>query len=203
MANFHLNSKEYIERLNFASNEIIVEIGSERGEGSTAWFDSIANNRNVEFYSVDVTSYAKQQLSHLQNTNFVVTDSGSAWAHNELPLINKKIKVLYLDNYDWLHSNNYTDNEIAMIASYRLRGVTMSNLNCQQEHLMQMIGCLPYMAEDSIIICDDTPYQEHSGVYIGKNGAVIPYLLNYGYNIVFGRSPTTQCKEDNGIILAR
>jgi hypothetical protein len=204
MANFHLNSKKYIDSLTFADNEVIVEIGSERGEGSTAWFDNIAKERNVDFYSIDVSTYAQQHLQYLQHTNFIVTNSGSTWAHNDLPKLDKKIKVLYLDNYDWLHTtSNHNDNEIAMIAAYRLRGVTMSNLNCQQEHLMQMIGCLPYMATNSIIICDDTPFQEHSGVYIGKNGAVVPYLLNYGYDVAFGRSPTTTCKEDNGIILVR
>ena len=205
MANFHLNSKSYLDNLTFNPNEVIVEIGSERGEGSTAWFNDYAQEKNLEFYSVDVTTYASSTLSHLRNTNFVVSNSGSEWAHNELPKLNKKIKVLYLDNYDWLHTtiDRLSDNEIAMRAAYRLRGVTMTNLDCQREHLMQMIGCLPYMADESIIICDDTPYQEHSGIYIGKNGAVIPYLLNYGYKIIFGRGHDMTCKEDNGLILKR
>lgn len=204
MANFHNNSKEFIDALTFSSNDIIVEIGSERGEGSTRYFDSIAKKKNVEFYSVDVIDYASTSLMDLKNTKFVVTEAGSKWAHEDLPKLNKTIKVLYLDNYDWLGPmDNLKPHEKQQVEEYRARGINISNLDCQREHLMQMIGCLPYMSDESIIICDDTPYQDHSGIYIGKNGAVIPYLLNYGYTIVFGRGHNRTCKEDNGLILKR
>jgi hypothetical protein len=204
MANFHKNAKEFIDKLTFNTDEIIVEIGSERGEGSTEWFDVYAKKLNVDFYSVDVVDTAKTHLTHLTNTNFVIAESGSHWAHNDLPKLNKKIKVLYLDNYDWLGPiNNLLPHEQEQVAEYQNRGIEMSNLNCQTEHLHQMVGCLPFMSNESIIICDDTPYQDHSGIYIGKNGAVIPYLLSYGYKIVFGRGHNRTCLEDNGVILKR
>jgi hypothetical protein len=204
VANFHINAKQFIDDIKFESDEIIVEIGSDRGEGSTEWFDTIAKNNGVKFYSVDVDDYASRTRSFLKNTNFVITESGSKWAHEELPKINKKIKVLYLDNYDWLSPmDDLRPHEKKQVKEYKARGIDISNLDCQREHLMQMIGCLPFMADRSIIICDDTPYQDHSGIYIGKNGAVVPYLLNYGYQIVFGRGYNRVCKEDNGLILQR
>lgn len=204
MANFHLNSKAFIDKLQFNTNNIIVEIGSDRAEGSTEWFDNIAKNNNIDFYSVDVVKYASQIFNHLQNTKFIIAESGSYWAHNELPKIDKKIKVLYLDNYDWISSMNHINaNELKLIAEYKSRGVDMTNLNCQREHLYQMIGCLPYMDDESLVICDDTPFNQSSGVYFGKNGAVVPYLLNYGYEVVFGRGIDSNCKEDNGLILYR
>lgn len=204
MANFHRNSKSFIEQLNFLNDDIIVEIGSERGEGSTEWFDTLAKHLGVTFYSVDVVETAKSNLQHLSNTNFITSSSGSYWAHADLPRLNSKIKVLYLDNYDWLGPvNHLLPHELQQMKEYRERGIEMSNLNCQREHLLQMVGCLPYMSEESLIICDDTPYQDHSGIYIGKNGAVIPYLLCYGYEIVFGRGQNRTCPEDNGVILKR
>tara|TARA_B110000503_G_scaffold129783_1_gene202370 strand:- start:3272 stop:3886 length:615 start_codon:yes stop_codon:yes gene_type:complete len=204
MANFHKNAKEFIDALTFNADEIVVEIGSERGEGSTEWFNNYVKNKDIEFYSVDVVDYASTTLSHLTNTKFVVTTSGAEWAHSTLPLLNKKIKVLYLDNYDWLGPiKSLRRDEQQIVDEYKQRNVNASNLDCQREHLMQMIGCLPYMSDESIIICDDTPYQEHSGIYIGKNGAVIPYLLNYGYKIIFGPGHNRTCLEDNGLILKR
>jgi hypothetical protein len=204
MANFHKNAKQYIDTLSFNSNNIIVEIGSERAEGSTEWFDTYAKNLNIDFYSVDVVEHASTILSHLQHTNFVITSAGSTWAHEELPKLNKKIKVLYLDNYDWLGPmNSLLPHELCQVEEYKSRGVDINNLDCQREHLHQMVGCLPFMDDESLIICDDTPFQQHSGIYIGKNGAVIPYLLSYGYKIVFGNGHNMQCAEDNGLILYR
>ena len=40
MANFHLYAEPFIKQLP-DNRSIVLEIGSERGEGSTAWFDSI------------------------------------------------------------------------------------------------------------------------------------------------------------------
>ena len=204
MANFHLNATEFLNTLNFNANNIIVEIGSERCEGSTEYFNTYAAKLNIEFYSIDVIDYAKNSLKHLKNTKFIVCDSGSKWAHDELPKLHKKIKVLYLDNYDWLGPmNELKSHEINQIAEYKQRGVIMHNLDCQREHLHQMVGCLAHMEDESLIICDDTPYQTHSGIYIGKNGAVIPYLLSYGYQIIFGKGHNRECNEDNGVILYR
>jgi hypothetical protein len=204
MANFHKNARFFIDNLKFDKNDIIVEIGSDRCEGSTEWFDEYAKLFNVDFYSVDVVDYASKTLKHLSNTKFVITESGSKWTHNELPNINKKIKVLYLDNYDWLGPMEHLkSHELEQVQEYKNRGVSISNLDCQREHLHQMVGCLPYMAGESLVICDDTPYQHHSGIYIGKNGAVVPYLLSYGYEIIFGRGYGRECSEDNGVILYR
>jgi hypothetical protein len=54
---------------------------------------------------------------------------------------------------------------------------------------------LPYMADESLVICDDTPLVEASDTYTGKCGAVVPYLLVNGYQIVY--------TGNNGVILQR
>lgn len=191
MANFHLYAKPFIDKLE-PSRSIIVEIGSERGEGSTAWFDTVAKELNKDFYSVDVTDYASTTLTHLENTNFIITSSGSKWAKDNT----KTISVLYLDNYDWISTmNSIRPIEQQMIDEYNNRGVSMTNFDCQREHLEQMVNCMPCMDEQSIVICDDTPFDKSSGVYFGKNGSVIPYLVIHGYKIAYS--------GNNGVILTR
>lgn len=187
MANFHLNAKPFIDQLTF-TDEIIVEIGSDNNEGSTEFFDSLGH----EFHSVDVLDDASKRLSHLQNTDWHIVLSGSSWATYGLPRLNKKIKVLYLDNYDWANPGPTADK---IKEDYAHREVVWSNLGSQVEHLHQMIGCLPWMADESVVICDDTPVVAHHGTYTGKCGAVVPYLLVHGFKVVYA--------ENNGVILTR
>lgn len=183
MANFHQYAKPFIDQLKF-TDEIIVEIGSDNNEGSTAFFDALGH----EFHSVDVLDDASKRLSHLKNTNWHIVSSGSEWTST----LNKKIKVLYLDNYDWANPGPTADK---IKTDYAQRSVEWSNLGSQVEHLAQMIGCLPWMAEQSVVICDDTPVVAHHGTYTGKCGSVVTYLLVHGFKVVYA--------ENNGVILTR
>jgi hypothetical protein len=193
MANFHLNSQPYLKQLSYNKDtDIILEIGSDQHEGSTEFFNGLSIGTDVPFYSVDVQEESMKRMSHLDSTNWQVDISGSNWTKTVLPGLHKKIKVLYLDNYDWANPGPTAD---TIKENYAQRNVEWSNLNSQVEHLAQMIGCFPYMAEQSIIICDDTPVVEHHGTYTGKCGAVVPYLLTNGYQIVYA--------GNNGVILVR
>jgi hypothetical protein len=169
-----------------------LEIGSDQHEGSTEFFNGLALGTDLPFYSVDVQEDSKNRMKHLDCTIWQVCVSGAQWSKTVLPTLGKKIKVLYLDNYDWSNPGPNADN---IKVNYAQRNIEWSNLSSQVEHLDQMIGCLPYMSEQSIIICDDTPVVEHHGTYTGKCGAVVPYLLTAGYQIVYA--------ENNGVILVR
>lgn len=194
MANFHKYAIPYLLYSSYNKDEdIILEIGSDRNEGSTKFFDTYSKDLGIPFYSVDIEDDAKTRLSELQYTNWEIA-SGSTWTKDVLPTLKKKIKILYLDNFDWNHNPALPDNT-DFVEMYNKHGISWTNLNCVAEHLQQMINCLAYMAEQSVVICDDTPYQEHSGIYIGKCSAVVPLLITQGYKIVHS--------GDNGVILIR
>jgi hypothetical protein len=104
------------------------------------------------------------------------------------------IAVLYLDNFDWNWSTNQHSSMIVEQQTwYHSQGITMNNLNCQTSHIGQMVNLMPCMAEKSVVCVDDT--YEYNGVYIGKGGAVVPYLLSQGFCILQSR--------DYGVILGR
>ena len=192
MANFHLNSQPYLEQLSYnQATDMILEIGSDQNEGSTEFFNGLSVNWEIPFYTVDVAIEPQKRLTHLDHVIWQV-ETGSVWAKKVLPTLNKQIKVLYLDNYDW---SNPGPNADTIRTSYAFRNIDWSNLGSQVEHLHQMVNCLPYMSDQSLIICDDTPLVDHSGTYTGKCGAVVPYLLFNGYRIVYA--------GNNGVILAR
>jgi hypothetical protein len=192
MANFHLNSQPYLAQLSYNQDlDMILEIGSDQNEGSTEFFNGLSVNWEIPFYTVDVVIEPQRRLTHLDHIIWQV-ETGSVWTKNVLPTLNKQIKVLYLDNYDW---SNPGPNADTIRTSYAFRNVDWSNMGSQVEHLHQMVNCMPYMADQSLVICDDTPLVEHSGTYTGKCGAVVPYLLCNGYRIVYA--------GNNGVILAR
>lgn len=193
MANFHLNSQPYLAQLSYDQDrDMILEIGSDQNEGSTEFFNALACNHEIPFYTVDVVDVGQHKFAHLEEIVWQITNSGSNWAKTVLPTLNKQIKVLYLDNYDWGNPGPFAD---TIKIRYAERNVSWSNIDSQTEHIAQMINCLPYMAEQSLVVCDDTPLVEHSGTYTGKCGAVVPLLLANNYTVVYS--------GNNGVILAR
>ena len=178
------------------SGEVIVEIGSDRWEGSSAYFADLANTHAMRFISVDLDGAARERIrrtinpNHLSLTEFVQAEGIQWTAEYQGP----KIKVLYLDNFDWDWSTNRTNDMIEEQRRwYATRGITMNNVNCQTAHITQMVNLLPHMSTRSLVCVDDT--YEYNGVFIGKGGAVIPYLIGQGFGMLAAR--------DYGVILGR
>lgn len=176
--------------------EVIVEIGSDRWEGSSAYFADLAHTHGMRFISVDLDEGARRRIRRTINpdhdsiTEFVHAD-GTVWSAD---FAGPTIRALYLDNFDW---DWRTDRQQSMIQDqikwYQEKGLTMTNLNSQTAHLTQMVNLLPRMATKSLVCVDDT--YEYNGVFIGKGGAVVPYLLGQGFGILAAR--------DYGVILGR
>jgi hypothetical protein len=157
---------------NAPTNAVIVEIGSDRFEGSTIYYSTLAQKHNTELYSVDVLPEASERLGDVPNTKWCV-EKGSVWSKDGL--LGKTISCLYLDNYDYIWEVGLPTDHID-----RLKG--LNNQDCALEHLQQMINLLPYMCPEGIVVCDDT--YTFNGCWIGKCGAVVTYLLAHGYEIV-------------------
>jgi hypothetical protein len=178
------------------SGEVIVEIGSDRWEGSSAYFADLANTHDMKFITVDLDPGAELRLrktvlpDHAHLVEFVQSE-GTAWSKQ---YSGPAIKALYLDNFDWDWSTNRQSEMIEQQRQwYGSQGITMSNLNSQTSHVTQMVNLLPYMSVQCVICVDDT--YEYNGVYIGKGGAVVPYLMTQGYQILQS--------SEYGVILGR
>ena len=168
--------------LNLTCNEnnIVVEIGSENGEGSSVWLYEWAHKYNIDFYSVDVEHRMRERT--YPYITWAVAESGSLWCKDILPGLNKTIKVLYLDNFDWIwDSANIAPYCQTQIENYATRGVVMNNQNCQEEHRLQLEYCLPYLDKQAVVIMDDTFY--NNGVWDGKCATAVPLLLENGFTM--------------------
>ncbi len=181
-----LHENNTLKNLQTGPNQCVVEIGSERGEGSTSYLYQWAHNRGLDFYSVDVVPDAQAHFKDMPpDFNFCLTEAGSEWCKTKLPLLHKRIKVLYLDNFDWIDPNNLQYQWLHdQIAAYAERGVVMNNENCQEEHRLQALHCLPYMDYQSIVLIDDSWIDSTTTTgFNGKCGTAIPLFLTAGYKI--------------------
>jgi hypothetical protein len=241
MGSLFKKTHEYITQVD--SDSVMLEIGSDRGEGSTLYFAELAAKYNTELHSVDVSLAAQLGISHPSIKWH--TAIGSAWCRDEYSLLRKKISVLYLDNFDYLWNNDRSDdtvdpalwnsdlysairgvdwplefckfenlplefqNEITfpitynammqeMRAQYRTIGFTLTNSECQLEHFKQLQYLYPWLADDCIVVFDDT--LRHNDCWIGKNGPGVIFLLAMGFNIV---KEDVRSQIDCGVILKR
>lgn len=170
-----------------------VEIGSERGEGSTLALAGQAQRWGTVLHSVDISDRCQNTLSHPALICHV--SAGSTWAKNYPNTIDRPISLLHLDNFDWIwEPANIPEWIREQIIQYqKVFGVVMNNRNCQVEHLRQMLYLFPHMHEQCMIAMDDTYLRDT--VWTGKCGAVAVYLEANGFETVY----TT----DSGTIMVR
>ena len=161
---------------------VFVEIGSDRGEGSTQTLAALAQQHNTRLITVDISSKAQSRLSHtLPNTEFVVA-SGSAWAQ-EFANTHTDIAVLYLDNFDYIWDIDSVSAAIRQqMHDYAGQGIVMSNQNCQVEHMRQMVALTPSLSSDAVVAFDDTYCV--NDCWIGKCGPAVVYLQSLGWTVV-------------------
>lgn len=168
------------------SGSVFVEIGSDRYEGSTTHFAELARQNASVLHTVDLLNEPQSRV----NREGIVPDivwhqaEGVEWSRTIYPTIGQKIACLYLDNfdYDWNVTQTNPDIEKQKKEYMEKWGIVMNNQNCQVAHLSQMMALYPYMAEKSLVVCDDTYLS--NDCWIGKCGAVVVFLQAHGYRIV-------------------
>jgi hypothetical protein len=173
---------------------VFVEIGSERGEGSTIMLDNLAQQHNTKLISVDINSDAQQRYQHqLTSTEFVVAP-GSAWA-KDFASQWTDIALLYLDNFDYIWDINNVSPAIHLqMHEYASQGIVMSNQNCQVEHMRQIMALRSCLAPTAVVVFDDTYC--YNDCWIGKCGPAVVYLQAHGWSVVH---QTLDC----GVIMKR
>ena len=183
MGQIFKRAEQYLDKIDAG---IFVEIGSSRDgdDGSTNVIASWAQERKRPLVTVDFDPQVCKALEGKVLSNVsVVNSTGEDYLRSYAGA--GPISFLYLDNFDWdWHPMNTESFVLEQQVRYKQLGRTMTNLTSQMAHLNQAILAMPYMALRSLIVCDDTWYNEHWGHYSGKSGAAIPYLIGHGYRIL-------------------
>lgn len=204
MGIYYRNIEQFVDQIDPG---VWIEIGVDRGEGSTLFFADLAQNRATGFYAVD---YDQEQIDGLRKRFGNLPDHvRTVQARGEDFLDDfrnleptARVSLVYLDNFDWDYWVNRKAKSFVPAQKQRYlekMGTEMTNLNSQQAHLIQAMRLMPLMSDRSIIVCDDTWYDPQEGVYIGKCSAAIPYLLLNGYEILHHSG----YRQESGAILGR
>jgi len=202
MGQIFRQAEKYLDQ--FDPNYIgsFVEIGSSRNgdDGSTRVIAGWAAQLGQKLITVDMDPVQCDLVRSFNLPNVEVHNiTGENYLSTIFPIDIASISVLYLDNFDWdWHPMNTEQFVIEQQHRYQNLGVTMTNLNSQMAHLNQAILAAPLMADTSLIICDDTWFNESWGHYSGKSGAAIPYLVGQGFRIL-----ATEAHPVYGTILGR
>jgi len=197
MGDCYKQVKNYV---NANHSGIVLEIGSDRYDGSSAYFAEIAEQLGTQFITLDLDENMPRRLAqcipaHLKPITEFIHCDGTEWTKT----CKHQISVLYFFNFDWnwepsSSSKGHWQKRIEEQRTwYQERGITMNNINSQVAHLTQMQNLLPHMTDNCIVCLDDTYL--HTDVYIGKGGAVVPYLLVNGFEILL--------TQDYGVIMGR
>jgi hypothetical protein len=202
MGQIFRRAEKYLDKIDPG---IFVEIGSSRegDDGSTKVIAGWAKQRDCWLMTVDfdprVSEALKKQFIRVADAIEtgqrpddvdIITATGEEYLKWYSEQYSHKdgmepISFLYLDNFDWdWHPMNTESFVLEQQQRYGELGCTMTNLTSQMAHLNQAILAMPCMAPRSLIVCDDTWFNEHWGHYSGKSGAAIPYLIGQGYRIL-------------------
>lgn len=207
MGTYYKNVEKYLDQID---NGSWVEIGVDRGEGSTRFFADLAAQRGNKFYGVDAdpeqiaraTSNFSAEGTMPEHVRLVAAkgeDFLLNWSNNKPE---EKISLAYLDNFDWDYWLGKQEESFVPIQKQHYRDtmkIEMLNINSQITHLAQAVRMLPLMADNSIIVCDDTWFHPSEGIFIGKCSAVIPLLLISGYTIL----DHSGYRQNSGAILGK
>jgi len=181
-------AEQYLDQFDPESIGQFVEIGTSRNgdDGSTRIVAGWAARFGKELVTVDMDvnncNYVVEQ--NIPNVE-VICQRGEEYLKH-FPRHIAYISVLYLDNFDWdWHPDRTEVFVLEQQRRYKDLGLEMNNVNSQRAHLHQAELALPALGDKCLVICDDTWYNKYWGHYSGKSGAVVPYLMNHGFEVLY------------------
>jgi hypothetical protein len=178
-------------------NSLFVEIGSDRGSGSTYYLQQLAEETRNLFVTVDVDSI-------LLNAKIrSATMTGEEWVVTELPKETRKVGLVFLDNFDWLISpiavrqGSAGPDTYNLISEYKNKHMELNNINSTVAHTKQILGLLPFMHPKCTVLLGDTKFNMVSDSFSGKGAAAVYILLAEGFTVLSASS------KSNYILMGR
>ena len=164
---------------------VVLEIGMERGEGSTKFFDEFCEKNSLDFYSVD---FDPEPWSSIQNLGWVtpVRMTGENFLLHHFKNEEQKIFFAYLDNFDYIFDHIRGHQQIIdQQKRYKEYGIDMdeNNHSCRKAHLLQTVLIdVDFAAESCFFLFDDT--WKEGEKWGGKGALAVPYLLSKDYKLI-------------------
>lgn len=159
---------DLIARADFWPGTCAVEIGGERGEGSTSYLSAYCDFIGVPFYSVDIDP-------HHERTQ---RGDGETFLRGLL----EPVAFCYLDNFDYVFASiegkPWVDDQRARYAEF---GLEMNNRASEIAHLRQAQALHVIAIPGCLVVIDDT-WADLDG-YHGKGARAVPWLIRHGWHV--------------------
>lgn len=166
--------------LQYGADDCILEIGAQRGEGSTAFLAQIAIEVDVPLYSIDPDPRRREEYP--AGGTLITGKAEDVLAHwdREHP------RFTYADGADWPYSWNLDKpKEMAEYNDlYSQWGGELSQQYSARAHLAAANQLHRLSRPGDIVLFDDTWSHQDLGVWIGKGMTAVPLLLLYGWRLV-------------------
>jgi len=162
-----------VEHADLAHGGCILEIGSDRGEGSTLVLLAAARRHGVPFFSIDVKPDVSEKAAVIPGVAAVCgrgEDVLADWGDRPEP------RFCWMDGYDWPYS--FAD-WAWQVAEYAQRGDPLTCEASQESHLAQAVLVHRLTSPGAIAVFDDT-WATPSG-WSGKGGTAVPWLTGAGW----------------------
>ncbi len=169
-------------------NGLIVEIGSDRGGGSSSFLFNLARKTNNEFITVDIDPV------YLGGAIKTVTMTGERWLKEEMPKTGKAISVLFLDNFDWIHGaaelrqGKAKAEVVNAVSEYSRKGYELNNVNSTLTHSKQVAEAMPYLNRKSFVLLGETWFNPILDTFVGKGSAAVYQLMLNGFSVISASS---------------
>lgn len=168
------------DEIDYERGQCLLEVGAERGEGSTAFLVDVAQRKGMQLFSIDPDPDALDRVGNLK-THLIIDQAEnvlSDWQFN-------RIRFAWIDGADWPYSwHERPDGEhhqawLAQREVAKRWGGDVTREFSATSHLKiakYLRGCVAY---DAHVIFDDTWWQPRSERWQGKGMYAVPYLVQH------------------------
>lgn len=179
-----------IERFNteIGTNNLFLEIGSDRGSNSSYFLFNLAKESGNDFITVDVDPV------YLNPTIKSFTMKGENFITDVLPTLKEKVSLVYMDGFDWtsrptdVRAGTAGPDSYNLIAEYAKKHEVLNNVNSAVTHTKQILALLPHLASKCAIMFCDTWFNYTLDTFEGKGAGGIYILLSSGFEIISASS---------------
>ena len=167
----------------------MVEIGSERGHGSTALLAAMCKANGFDFVTVDVdpkiSGDARALLRDISHDFHAVCEYGEAF----LEKTERVFHMAYLDAFDFWHAEHPAERK----AAYASRGTEITDDNAAAMHLACAKALKRSLAIGGYVCFDDV--LTGAPEWKGKGRDAIPWLIANGFELLEWRRTTAMLKR--------
>lgn len=182
---------EYAPRFvaEYGGGATMVEVGSERGHGSTLALAQLCKANGFKFITVDVDPAISGDASKIVKGVSPAFEAVCEYGEKFLENTDRTFQIVYLDAFDFWHANHPEDRK----AAYASRGTEITDDNAAAMHLACAKALKKSLAIGGYVCFDDI--LTGAPEWKGKGRDAIPWLMENGFELLEWRRTTAMLKR--------